>query len=76
SSDGHIWVSDGINFYDYDIESKELKTYSLLSLYQNNQSSYVYINDAKRVLSKWVLGTTSGAYLSQGEQFTHIKASA
>ncbi|ELP5727871.1 helix-turn-helix domain-containing protein [Vibrio vulnificus] len=76
SSDGYIWVSDGVNFYSFNIESKEMETISLLSLYQNNQSSYVYINDAKRVVSKWILGTTAGAYLSQGDQFTHIKASS
>ncbi|MBE4592501.1 histidine kinase [Vibrio navarrensis] len=75
SSDQYIWVSDGINFYTYNVENGLLDTYSLLSLYQNNHSSYVYINDAQRVLSKWVLGTTAGAYLSQDKQFTHIKAS-
>lgn len=76
SSDGYIWVSDGINFYTYHIDSKAIATYTLLSLYQNNQSSYVYINDAKRVLSKWILATTAGSYISEGEHFTHIKASS
>lgn len=72
SSNNYIWVSDDSNFYTYDVTTSEIETYSLLELYKHNQSSYVYINDAQRVLSKWVLATTSGSYLSDGAQFTHI----
>ncbi|MFA0544613.1 AraC family transcriptional regulator, partial [Vibrio sp. 10N.222.52.B7] len=35
----------------------------------------IAINDAEWVLSKWVLATSSGAYLSEAQEFTHITAS-
>lgn len=72
ASEHYIWVSDDSNFYSYNTQTSEIETYSLLELYKHNQSSYVYINDAQRVLSKWVLATTSGSYLSDGKRFSHI----
>lgn len=46
ASNHYIWVSDGAHFYTYNIETSELKTYSLLHLYHHSNNSYVYINDA------------------------------
>lgn len=75
SSGHYIWVSDGANFYTYNTESSELKTFSLLHLYQHSNNSYVYINDAVFLESKWALATTSGFYLSEGNAFDHVVAS-
>ncbi|MGP8306611.1 helix-turn-helix domain-containing protein [Vibrio sp. YIC-376] len=75
SSGHYIWVSDGANFYTYNTESSELKTFSLLHLYQHSNNSYVYINDAVFLKSKWALATTSGFYLSEGNAFDHVVAS-
>ncbi len=75
SSAHYIWVSDGAHFYTYNIYTSELKTFSLLQLYQHSNNSYVYINDAIFVDNKWALATTSGFYLSEGNEFDHIIAS-
>ncbi len=75
SSAHYIWVSDGAHFYTYNIYTSELKTYSLLQLYQHSNNSYVYINDAIFVDNNWGLATTSGFYLSEGDGFDHIVAS-
>lgn len=74
-SGDYIWVTDGSNFYTYNTQSLEFNTYSLLKLYRYNNSSDIVINDAERVLSKWVLATSSGVYLSENQEFTHIAAS-
>ncbi len=42
SSKHYIWVSDGAHFYTYNIYTSELKTFSLLQLYQHSNNSYVY----------------------------------
>lgn len=75
ASGGFLWVSDDRHFYTYDMQSEELRSYSLMPLYQHNQSSRIQINDARLVRSKWVLATNSGVYLSEGEQFTHVVSS-
>ncbi|MGR5236588.1 helix-turn-helix domain-containing protein [Vibrio alfacsensis] len=75
ASSKYIWVSDGANFYTYDLETNELSSFSLLQLYQYSNNSYVYINDAIFVETKWVLATTSGVYLSEGKRFNHVAAS-
>ncbi|MGY0616248.1 helix-turn-helix domain-containing protein [Vibrio sp. FJH11] len=75
SSGHYIWVSDGANFYTYNTASSELKTFSLLHLYQHSNNGYVYINDAVFLESKWALATTSGFYLSEGNAFDHVVAS-
>ncbi|ARP38850.1 helix-turn-helix domain-containing protein [Vibrio syngnathi] len=75
ASGDYIWVTDGSNFYTYNTQSSEFSTYSLLKLYRHNNSSDITINDAERVLSKWVLATNSGVYLSDSQEFTHIGAS-
>ena len=72
TSEHYIWVSDGAHFYTYDIETSELKTFSLLQLYQHSNNSYVYINDAIFIETKWALATTSGFYLSEGSSFDHV----
>ncbi|MDF2155273.1 AraC family transcriptional regulator [Vibrio sp. CAU 1672] len=70
-----VWVSDGAQFYTYHLDSREIETYSLLQLYQFSNSSRVYINDAIFIKEKWLLATTSGAYLSENKHFDHISAS-
>ncbi|EDK27823.1 putative transcriptional regulator, AraC/XylS family protein [Vibrionales bacterium SWAT-3] len=75
ASDNYIWVTDGNNFYTYNTQSLEFNTYSLLKLYRYNNSSDITINDAEWVLSKWVLATSSGTYLSENQEFTHVAAS-
>ncbi|MFA0079055.1 helix-turn-helix domain-containing protein [Vibrio artabrorum] len=74
-SGDYIWVTDGSNFYTYDTQSLEFSTYSLLKLYRYNNSSDIVVNDAEKVLSKWVLATSSGVYISENQEFTHIAAS-
>ena len=75
ASGKYIWVTDGSNFYTFQTQSQEFKTYSLLELYQHNKSSQIRINDAELVLTKWVLATNSGTYLSNAGSFSHIPAS-
>ncbi|MGY0599776.1 AraC family transcriptional regulator, partial [Vibrio sp. JZG10] len=75
SSEDYIWVSDGAHFYTYNIDTNELKSFSLLQLYQHSNNSYVYINDAVLLEEKWALATTSGFYLSEGDKFDHVVAS-
>ncbi|MGR5549424.1 helix-turn-helix domain-containing protein [Vibrio sp. DNB22_12_1] len=72
ASSKYIWVSDGANFYTYDLSTSALTVFSLLQLYQHSNNSYVYINDAIFVETKWVLATTSGVYLSEGTRFNHV----
>ncbi|NOH97878.1 helix-turn-helix domain-containing protein [Vibrio sp. 99-70-13A1] len=75
TSNGYIWVTDDTNFYTYKVHSEGFETYSLLSLYQHNKRSDIQINDAIKVLSKWVLATNSGVYLSDEDEFNHIAPS-
>lgn len=74
-SEGYLWLQDEANFYSYHIDNADLKRYPLTSLYQLNQSSNIVINDADLIYSKWVLGTNSGAFLSEGNSFVYIKSS-
>ncbi|MEF1231463.1 AraC family transcriptional regulator, partial [Vibrio fortis] len=57
ASGDYIWVTDRNNFYTYNTLTSEFETYSLLKLYRHNKRSDIRINDAERVLSKWVLAT-------------------
>ncbi|WP_299687133.1 helix-turn-helix domain-containing protein [uncultured Vibrio sp.] len=75
ASGGYIWVTDGNSFYTYNTQSLEFNTYSLLKLYRYNSSSDIEINDAVWVRSKWVLATSSGVFLSENQEFTHVTAS-
>jgi len=75
SSGSYIWVSDGAQFYTYNVETRELDSFSLLQLYQHSNNSYVYINEAILIGRKWVLATTSGVYLSEGGKFNHVVSS-
>ncbi len=75
SSKRFIWVSDERNFYTYQIDSGEFQTFSLMELYQYNQSSQIAINDAKFIFSKWVVATNAGVYLSEGSHFEHVSSS-
>ncbi|RTZ16915.1 helix-turn-helix domain-containing protein [Vibrio aquaticus] len=67
-----IWLSDERNFYTYNVDSKEFQTFSLMEVYQYNQSSKILINDAQFIFSRWVLATNAGVYLSKGNEFEHI----
>ncbi|WP_427916925.1 helix-turn-helix domain-containing protein [Vibrio amylolyticus] len=71
----YIWVADDSNFYTYHIDSGDFQSYSLMELYQSSQSSRVVINDAQLIMSKWVLATNIGVFLSEASQFSHISAS-
>ncbi|MGD8174017.1 helix-turn-helix domain-containing protein [Vibrio sp. TRT 21S02] len=75
ASKRYIWVSDETNFYTYQIDTGEFHSYSLMELYQYTQSSKISINDAQLILSKWVLATNAGVYLSEGGHFSHIPSS-
>ena len=75
SSQRFIWVVDDSNFYTYQVDTGEFLAYSLMGLYQSSQSSHVAINDAQFIMSKWVLATNAGVFLSNPTQFTHLAAS-
>ncbi|MGF1752039.1 helix-turn-helix domain-containing protein [Vibrio makurazakiensis] len=75
SSGDYVWVTDDTNFYTFNVVNHEFSTYSLLELYRHNKASSIKVNDAERVLTKWVLATTAGTYLSSDEEFTHIRSS-
>ena len=75
ASGDYIWVTDRNNFYTYNTLTSEFETYSLLKLYRHNKRSDIRINDAERVLSKWVLATSAGVYRSEEKEFEHITAS-
>lgn len=70
-----IWLSDNARFYTYNVDTGEFLTYSLLELYKYSQSSTIQINDAKFVLSKWVVATNAGVYLSNESNFVHVASS-
>ncbi|WFB47388.1 AraC family transcriptional regulator [Vibrio coralliilyticus] len=74
-SNRYVWVSDASNFYTYHVDSGEFSSYSLMELYQYNQSAQINITDAKLIQSKWVLATNSGVYLSDGSHFEHAPRS-
>ncbi|MDE1334452.1 helix-turn-helix domain-containing protein [Vibrio aestuarianus] len=75
ASNGFIWLTDDAHFYTYNIQTKRIDTYPLSDMYQFNQVSQLTINDAKFLLSKWVLATNAGVYLSDGESFSHVLSS-
>ncbi|MGR5412113.1 helix-turn-helix domain-containing protein [Vibrio astriarenae] len=75
SRDEWVWFTDENHFYTYHIESQTLEHFPLLSVYRQNQSSQIYVTDAERVGSKWVLATNSGVYVSSEREFQHVPAS-
>ncbi|AQP35683.1 AraC family transcriptional regulator [Vibrio anguillarum] len=75
SSGNFIWLADETHFYTYHAQTHKLVTYSFKEMYQLNQASRLIVNDAKFVLSKWVLATNAGVYLSDGESFSHVLSS-
>ena len=75
ASGDYIWLADERYFYTYHIPSGELDTLSLMELYQFTQSSTIIINDAQFVVSKWVLATNAGAYVSDRRHFEHVPLS-
>ncbi|WP_348983332.1 AraC family transcriptional regulator [Vibrio sinaloensis] len=75
ASQRFIWLSDQDSFYTYHIDTQQLERYSLAELYQYNQSPNISITDAKFVYSKWVLATSSGAFLSDQQTFQHVTSS-
>lgn len=70
-----IWVSDKTSFYTYEVATGDFNTFSLLPLYQYSHTSNIQVNDAKFILSKWVVATNAGVYLSDGSRFEHIVSS-
>lgn len=70
-----LWVAGKEFFYTYDTVSGQFTEYPLTFVYNRLTRSEVVINQAIFILNKWVLATTSGTYLSDGETFRHIKAS-
>ncbi|MCG9748969.1 helix-turn-helix domain-containing protein [Vibrio brasiliensis] len=76
SSKRFIWLADESNFYTYHVDSGEFQTFSLIPLYQYNQSSTITINDAVFIHSRWVVATNAGVYLSNGDTYEHVASSA
>ncbi|KJY83435.1 AraC family transcriptional regulator [Vibrio galatheae] len=75
TSQRYVWLADERNFYTYHLDSGEFQTFSLMELYHYNQSSQITINDAKFILSKWVVATDAGVYLSNDDHFEHVPKS-
>lgn len=72
----YIWLADESNFYTYQVDSGDFQTYSLMQLYQYNQSSKITINDVAFIESRWVVATNAGVYLSNGDVYEHVPSSA
>jgi len=70
-----IWMVSRDYFYTYHTQSKSLETYSLGALSHFDRSKRVIVNDAKFGISKWVLATNSGVFLSERQGFKHIPRS-
>lgn len=70
-----IWMVSRDYFYTYHTQSKSLETYSLGALSHFARSQRVMVNDAKFGISKWVLATNSGVFLSEHQGFKHIPRS-
>ncbi|WP_070963535.1 helix-turn-helix domain-containing protein [Vibrio sonorensis] len=75
TSGDYVWVSDDANFYTYHALTGQFDSYSLMELYKFNQSTDFKINDAAFILSKWVLATNAGVYLSDENGFSHVEVS-
>lgn len=72
----YIWLADESHFYTYHVDSGEFQTFSLMQLYQYNQSAKITINDAAFIKSRWVIATNAGVYLSNGDVYEHVSSSA
>lgn len=73
---GHvIWMVSQDYFYTYDTVSLRLETYSLTSLTHYDKSKRVVVNDVTFGLSKWVLATNAGVFVSANQHFEHVKRS-
>lgn len=70
-----LWIAGSEFFYTYDTHSGEFTEYPLTFVFNRTARSEVSINQAIFIQHKWVLATTSGTYLSDGDTFSHIKAS-
>ncbi len=70
-----VWLAGREFFYTYDTYSGQFKEYPLTFVFNRSAHSEVRINQALFLVNKWVLATTSGTYLSEGDTFKHIKAS-
>ncbi|WP_165311946.1 helix-turn-helix domain-containing protein [Vibrio ziniensis] len=70
-----IWLVSQDYFYTYNTQSLLLESYSLQSLTHFDKSKRVVVNDATFGISKWVLATNSGVFLSENQSFNHIPRS-
>lgn len=73
---GHsVWLASNNHFYTYNTVSELFETYSLDALAHFDRTKRVVVNDAKFGISKWVLATNSGVFISENQGFTHIPRS-
>lgn len=70
-----IWLVSQDYFYTYNTQSKLFESYSLEALTHFDKSKRVVVNDATFGISKWVLATNSGVFLSENRSFSHIPRS-
>ncbi len=74
-SGSSVWLASKEHFFTYDSESELLESYSLEALSHFDSKRRVIINDARFGISKWVLATSSGVFLSEDNGFEHIPRS-
>ncbi|NIY94434.1 helix-turn-helix domain-containing protein [Vibrio diazotrophicus] len=70
-----IWMVSKDYFYTYNTQSLLLESYSLKTLTHFDKSKRVVVNDATFGISKWVLATNSGVFLSENHSFSHVPRS-
>jgi AraC family chitin signaling transcriptional activator len=69
-----IWATDNQDFYVYHPDSSRVQVYSLDGL-SARMYGKLEITSASFVKRSWVIGTTSGVYLTYNDQLTHAKLS-
>ncbi len=70
-----VWLAGKKNFYTYNTVSELFETYSLGALSHFDRTKRVVVNDAKFGISKWVLATNSGVFISENRGFEHVPRS-
>lgn len=70
-----IWMVSKDYFYTYNTQSLLLESYTLKTLTHFDKSKRVVVNDATFGISKWVLATNSGVFLSENHSFVHVPRS-
>lgn len=69
-----IWATDNQDFYVYHPDSSRVQVYPLDGL-SARMYGKLEITSASFVKRHWVVGTTSGVYISRNDQLTHAKLS-